>query len=95
MQPDRVFFVTFSSFVKVKMKEWKQPHENKHLITHEQVASRVVGFSLHESTEETPICSPGSDGVVNSFKNSGKTETKYLCPAVIFCIRLLLILLYS
>lgn len=45
------------------------------------------GFFLHESAEETPICSPGSDGVVNSFKNSErtkKTETQYLCPAVIF-----------
>lgn len=74
-------------FVKVKMRESFRRHVHKHLIMQEQVASRVVVFLLHESAEETPICSPGSDGVVNSFKNSERTkkaETQYLCPAVIF-----------
>lgn len=66
------------------MKEWKQRHENKHLIKWPPVLGL---FFLHESAEETPICSQGSDGAVNSFKNSElteKTETKYLCPAVFF-----------
>lgn len=56
------------------MKERHHQHENKHLIMHEQVAFSLAFFFLHESAEETPICSLGSDAVVNSFKNSKQTK---------------------
>lgn len=64
---------------------------------HEQMAS--LFFMTKENTEEeTTICSLGSDIVVNSFKNreqTGQTETKYLCPAVIFALGSFSVLVYS
>lgn len=68
-----------------------------HQNMHEQMAS--LFFMTKENTErETTICSLGSDIVVNSFKNreqTGQTETKYLCPAVIFALGSFSVLVYS
>lgn len=50
---------------------------------------------MKEKEKETAICSLGSDIVVNSFKNREQTEdseTKYLCPAVIFVFGSFLVL---